>query len=243
LVLALFYYCQIPFAKTKSNNPKVQELASIIGRSPASVARKLGNFGAFDPALAMRGIIGLSHYSMADEQTWTEFNGRWDSLVEEAGRIIAAEHADTEQEGEQNELRIPTGPSEWIALKKTRRHQAFFRQSVLSSYESLCAICGLDIQALLIASHIVPWAAMQSLRSDPRNGLCLCSIHDCAFDQGLIAVSEDRRILVAELLRRSAAPATMSFLLAFEGAPLTMPTRFLPDDRNLAWHRENIFTA
>ena len=52
LVLALYLYCQIPFAKTKANNPEVIRLAHVIGRTPASVARKLGNFGAFDPLLA-----------------------------------------------------------------------------------------------------------------------------------------------------------------------------------------------
>ncbi|MBN1627575.1 MAG: hypothetical protein JW944_13710, partial [Deltaproteobacteria bacterium] len=89
LILALYYYCQIPFAKTKANNPEVQKLAEIIKRSPSSVARKLGNFGAFDPVLAKKGITGLTHYSKADKSIWNEFTGNWDGLVKESKNILS----------------------------------------------------------------------------------------------------------------------------------------------------------
>ncbi len=71
LVLALYLYCQIPFAKTKANNPEVIQLAGVLGRTPSSVARKLGNFGAFDPLLAQKGISGLTHFSKADREVWS----------------------------------------------------------------------------------------------------------------------------------------------------------------------------
>jgi len=63
LVLAFELYCTIPFQKTKANNPAVQNLAILLHRTPASVARKLGNFGAFDPALQRIDIKGLTHTS------------------------------------------------------------------------------------------------------------------------------------------------------------------------------------
>lgn len=50
-LIAFNLYCKIPFSKTKANNPLVIEVANLIGRSPASVAMKLGNFGSFDAAL------------------------------------------------------------------------------------------------------------------------------------------------------------------------------------------------
>ena len=58
LILAFELYCRIPFQRTKASDPRVKELAAILGRTPASVARKLGNFGAFDPQLAARDISG-----------------------------------------------------------------------------------------------------------------------------------------------------------------------------------------
>src|SRR4030067_3053751 len=90
LILALYYYCQIPFARTNANNPEVVKLANILGRSPSSVARKLGNFGAFDPVLAKKGISGLTHYSKEDKMVWLEFADKWDALVRESQRLLAS---------------------------------------------------------------------------------------------------------------------------------------------------------
>ena len=36
--------------------------------------------------------------------------------------------------------------------------EAFFRDAVLSSYETTCCITGLAIPECLVASHIVPWS-------------------------------------------------------------------------------------
>ncbi|MDI6448977.1 hypothetical protein QJ522_07955, partial [Sedimentisphaerales bacterium M17dextr] len=61
LILAFDLYCRIPFRRTKANNPEVIALADLLKRSPASVARKLGNFGSFDPELKTRAVRGLAH--------------------------------------------------------------------------------------------------------------------------------------------------------------------------------------
>jgi putative restriction endonuclease len=89
LILALFLYCQIPFAKTTAKNPEVIRLAKVLERTPASIARKLGNFGAFDPFLAAQGISGLSHGGRGDKAVWNEFHHRWGSLVAESSAILA----------------------------------------------------------------------------------------------------------------------------------------------------------
>ena len=99
LVLAFELYCRIPFQKTKANNPLVRELASLVGRTPASVARKLGNFGAFDTALQKLNIRGLTHTSKLDRGIWDEFHNDWNGLVWEAdllrkrfGEITPVDH-------------------------------------------------------------------------------------------------------------------------------------------------------
>jgi len=46
-ILAFDLYCRIPFKKTKANNPAVIALAQALDRTPASIARKLGNWGCF----------------------------------------------------------------------------------------------------------------------------------------------------------------------------------------------------
>jgi putative restriction endonuclease len=139
-LLAFDLYCRIPFQKTKANNPAVKELANLLGRTPASVARKLGNFGAFDPALEKLDIRGLTHTSKLDREIWDEFHADWNNLVWEAnllrnkfGQRASVHHA----------LKLPTGLSETTRLTKQRVHQAFFRDAVLSSYEATCCITGL----------------------------------------------------------------------------------------------------
>lgn len=91
---ALYVYCQIPFAKTKANNPEVIKLARLIGRTPSSVARKLGNFGAFDPMLAAKGVSGLTHGSNMDRKIWDHFYGRWDLLVDKSQAILGKTEAE-----------------------------------------------------------------------------------------------------------------------------------------------------
>lgn len=251
LVLALYLYCQIPFAKTKANNPEVIRLAGLIGRTPASVARKLGNLGAFDPQLKQRGISGLAHASRADKLVWEEFHDRWDKLVEESGKLLTALSPSgpgpvTESEAafpaESEEiLAMPAGPSEGTAVVRVRLLQSFFRRAVLASYDSACSVCGLDLPPLLVASHIKPWGADESIRAEPRNGLCLCAIHDRAFDRGLMTVSEDLGLVIAADVLSSRQAFVCSALVEFHDHPLRMPRRFSPRMEYLAWHREHVF--
>lgn len=245
-VLALNLYCQIPFAKTKAQTPAVRTLAAHLGRTPASVARKLGNFGSFDPALAQRGVVGLTNSSKADREIWGRYTGRWDALVDDAHALWdgASDSFRAVPAPEEPGLGVgeaPQGPSETRRLASVRRHQAFFRRAVLASYDSACCACGLDVPALLNASHIVPWSSDESLRADPTNGLCLCALHDRAFDRGLLALSDEGTFLVSDELKRSRSEAVSLFATSVEGAPLRAPRRFSPNPHGLTWHRENVF--
>jgi hypothetical protein len=249
-ILALYLYCQIPFAKTKANNPEVIRLAKLLRRTPASVARKLGNFGAFDPLLAKQGISGLTHTGRAAREIWDEFQNRWDALVEESSRLLqmlsltasAPETFPAEVEPEdQPIIALPTGPSERRASVSVRLFQSFFRRAVLTSYSSACCVCGLDIRPLLVASHIKPWAGSESTRTDPENGLRLCAIHDRAFDRGLIAVSKELRVVVYQGIMSSRQQFVQAALISFHCQPLRMPTRFAPREEFLEWHRRIVF--
>jgi predicted restriction endonuclease len=248
MILALYLYCQIPFSKTKANNPDVTKLAAILGRTPASVARKLGNFGSFDPLLAKQGISGLKHTSKADRAIWEEFHHRWEALVELSSDLL---HSLTQPSAgnEKNitaleigeELERPTGPSERLAPARLRLFQSFFRRAVLAGYDCACCVCGIDIRSLLTASHIKPWSVDESVRTDPENGLCLCAIHDRAFDRGLLAVSEELRVILAKSVLSSTQPFVRVTLADFQERPLRMPKRFAPRHELLAWHRGNLF--
>jgi putative restriction endonuclease len=242
LILAFDLYCRIPFKKTKANNPDVIALAKVLGRSPASVARKLGNFGSFDPELQRQQIKGLVHAGKLDAEIWDEFNNDWNRLVLEANRLRAELGAAAElQQGGDAEISIPHGTSEGEAIRKIRIHQAFFRDAILSSYEETCCITGLRIPECLVASHIVPWSVSEQHRTDPHNGLCLSATFDRLFDRGLIAVTIGLEVIVSTRLREANDERIREIICRYHGTPIVRPRRFLPSPTHLKWHRNNVF--
>ena len=226
LLLALNLYHQTPFGKQHSTHPPIVELAQKIGRTPSAVAMKLSNFTYLDPT---DGGKGLSGASKADQEIWTEFTGKFESL------------ADASEPLSSPELATPAGPTETKATVTQRRHQSFFRKAVLGSYENRCAITGLSIPSLLRASHIIPWSKSEEHRLNPSNGLCLAGTYDLAFDQFFISFDEDLRLIVSQHLK-TAKPNTelTRAFLQKEGTPLTLPEKNLPDKTCLAWHREKL---
>lgn len=238
VVLTLYLYCQIPFGRCTQRAKEVQEFASILGRTPASVARKLGNLGRFDPKLAARGVSGLTHGSKVEAEVWDEFHDNWEGLVEEAERLLkgAAQHVSPETDI----LRIPqTESTESEGVAKRRIGQDFFRRAVLSSYDFRCCITGLAIPELLVASHIVPWAQASKSRLNPCNGLCLNMLHDKAFDRGLISFTDDLELLVhTRIHEHYANGAVAANFAAYEGKAIAPPARFMPDAGFVRRHRE-----
>jgi hypothetical protein len=252
LILAMYLYCQIPFQQTKSKNPDVVELAHILGRTPASVARKLGNFGAFDPAMAKRGIKGLTHGSKSDEKVWREVSRNWAGLIDEANSILSGySGAQRISESPQDDSldavpalpKTPSGPSEGFRSVPVRLHQAFFRRTVLASFRCKCCMCGVDLPELLIASHIVPWSAEETTRTDPRNGLSLCSILDRALDSGLISLDDDFSVLASSRILRSSSEGVRDLVTRYCGKSISLPDRFVPCLDYIVWHRANVFHA
>ena len=242
LILAFDLYCRIPFKKTKASNPEVISLAKLLDRSPAAVARKLGNFGSFDPELQKQQVTGLLHASKLDAEVWDEFNSDWNRLILEARRLREQFIASHLRDAEATDfVGMPSGPSEREGARKIRIYQAFFRQAVLSSYDETCCITGLTIKDVLVASHIIPWSVAEAFRADPRNGLCLSATFDRLFDRGLLTISSDFRVVVAESVRSIRARPVANLVSSYHDCPVRRPHRFFPDEERLQWHRDHIF--
>ena len=240
LILAFELYCRIPFQRTKANDSRVKELAGVIGRTGASVARKLGNFGAFDPQLAARDISGLTHGSKLDKAVWDEFHQDWSGLVFHAHEIKSALKPG---EFAEQALVQPQGPSERVATVRQRLHQSFFRDAVLSSYNSRCCITGLPIVECLVAGHIIPWRVDEHRRADPTNGVCLSATFDRLFDSGLVTINDDLTLFVSKRVRGLTDRAVAEIVAARHGQKIIPPARFYPDTECLRWHREHVFQA
>lgn len=244
LVVAFNLYCKLPFGQYHKNNKKVIELAKILGRTPSSVSLKLCNFARLDPVHQKRGIKGMQHGSKLEEKLWNEFNQNWDELAYHSEIAIAnlrgLKHDDLIKKFEKD---LPEG-KEIDAVVKIRINQSFFREMILASYRSRCAVCSLPETNLLVAGHIIPWSYNIPLRMNPRNGICMCVLHDRAFDKGLIAISDDYKLLISTSIKRlSNEMAIQRGFLLYEGIEIKLPDRFLPDKQFIEFHRNNIFTG
>ncbi len=249
LLILLNLYEKIPFGKFDQGNPVLVDVAQRMERTPGSVAMKLSNLASLDARLAARGIKGLSGASALDRTVWNEFHAHHDALAPESEALLAELlTGDTDSPIEVQPdaimvLRVPDGPTESTASVKVRRGQRYFRQAVLNAYSGRCAITGLGIRDLLVASHIIPWNAMEQHRLDPQNGIALNALHDRAFDRGLITFDTEFRLICAASLRDHFAEATISQnFKTYEGQPLTFPAEAAgPKPEYLEYHRNAVF--
>lgn len=240
LILAFELYCRIPFQRTKATDSRVKELAALLHRTPASVARKLGNFGAFDAHLAARNISGLTHGSKLDKAIWDEFHADWNGLIVRAHDL----RCEREPLRRDPELIVaPTGPSEKIVTVKQRLHQAFFRDAVISSYNTRCCVTGLPLVECLVAGHIVPWSVDEQRRADPTNGVCMSATFDRLFDCGLITIEDDLTLRVSNRVRGLRDQSAADLIAVRHSQKIIPPARFYPDPACLRWHQENVFLA
>nr|WP_245747947.1 HNH endonuclease [Formivibrio citricus] len=101
---------------------------------------------------------------------------------------------------------------------------------------------GLADPRLLVASHIVPWAKDEKNRLNPANGLCLSSLHDKAFDRGLLTVTPDFVIKVSPQLNTLGDnPFTKDYLIGLEGRKIALPKKFWPLREFLDYHHDELF--
>jgi putative restriction endonuclease len=237
-LVAFNIYCRTPFGRLHGRNPEIIEVANHLGRTPNALAMKCCNLAAFDSALAARGIKGLAKASRTDEELWHDFKERPEDIAFESEKVYARLL--------NRELRVEPEIS-WedvhgldrSAITKVRVNQNFFRSIVISGYRGRCAICELPIPALLVASHIVPWCVDKNERMNPQNGICLCVIHDRAFDRGLLIIGADYKIAIhRSLTEHDKSGPVGDMFLKYHGREICLPDRWLPGASFLERHTE-----
>jgi putative restriction endonuclease len=243
---ALHVYLQLPFGQLHQRNPKLIELAQWIGRTPGSIAMKLGNLASLDPVIVSSGRTGMGNAAALDKRIWQELQANWDAVALEAAAEydrLAQSHgvqpdpALLEELPPSEELLILEEGRSRSATVQVRVNQARFRRAVLSSYNATCCISGLQHEKLVIASHIVPWSEDMHNRLNPQNGLCLSALHDRAYDQGLITVMPDFTVRVSPQVKASKGDSFITdSLLRFDRQPIRFPERFGPSPAFLTWH-------
>ena len=241
-IIAFYIYCIIPFKESSKNNPIIIKYANILGRTPSSLNMKIGNIGRLDPQLKERNISGLTHGAKMEKIVWDEFANDREKLVMEAEQILSQfTGSPIEEKYLSDNERNYTG-KEKERIIKTRINQGFFRTSVLSSYDNRCAITGIRNKELLVASHIVPWSKDEKNRLNPHNGICLNSIHDKAFDIGLITVDKNYRIIVSKEIKDYYSNNFISDVFKkYEFHEIYIPKKFKPSPEFLEYHNDVIF--
>jgi len=240
-ILAINLYCKIPFGQMHSRNADVRDLANLIERSASSVARKLGNFASLDPKLKERGIKGLENTSKLDKEVWQEYMNNWDEQFIEGEKLLAKKknstiakvnHIDLDNlkdiEGKERER-----------LVTVRVNQSLFRKIVLSNFNNQCCITGIEVPELIVASHILPWSKEKGNRLNPANGLALNTLHDKAFDCGLITVTENLSLKISSrFYKEKDVESIRQNFIEYDGKELIKPKKFYPDATFLKTHND-----
>lgn len=248
VLVALNLYCQLPFGKMHKGNPQIIKISNLIGRTPDALAMKLTNLASLDPQITETGRKGLSGCSKLDKEVWAEFQKSPEVVGYESQSIMdQLVHQETDIEDLSSEADtdalIPSYFSECTTTTvQVRVKQSFFRKSVLSSYDGRCCMTGISDTRLLVASHIVPWRSDENNRLNPSNGLCLSSLHDKAYDCGLISVTPDFVIKVStQLQKQEGSPLARDYLMGMDGESICLPKKFVPTREFLEYHHSEIF--
>ncbi len=97
---------------------------------------------------------------------------------------------------ERNRLRfrdVQVGES--VVQVRQREGQKQVRAFTLNQYGYQCALCDVNDDHLLVASHIDRWTDNWQGRGDLRNVICMCRFDDALFEYGYISLTDDYRIL------------------------------------------------
>ncbi|MDN5537353.1 HNH endonuclease [Comamonas sp.] len=144
--------------------------------------------------------------------------------------VLDAEEYEDGQDSKQDTSTLITSRATTIMA---RVGQQKFRKQVMAFWGDACALSGVDVPTLLIASHIVPWSKSDAdVKLDPFNGLLLAPHYDRLFDQGLISFSDEGSILLSPTAKRLAPDFGLSATMKLR----KIHPKHLP---YLATHRES----
>lgn len=209
LLIILNLYHKLNFGQFHSSNPVIITIAEKLERTTSSVSMKLCNMASLDPALKIRGIIGLKGASKLDKLVWDEFHETLnESVLESENAVRELLNID---KGCVLEVLPKVGllplkkqsieSTETKALVNMRLGQNYFRNAVLNNFAERCGVSQLPIRQLLVASHILPWSSHKSERLNVCNGLCLSRLYDAAFDCGLITFDDNLKLMISSKLK------------------------------------------
>ena len=244
LILAFNLYLKLPFGKMHKHTPEIIELANLLGRTPSSIGMRLGNFASIDPFHQQRGVGGLKGGMNQVKPIWDEFFHNQEELVFLSEKILAEkENTSIEYKYEDLLFDLKDLKGETVLREvKARVNQSVFRQMVLSNYSTKCAITGIDLPELLLASHIMPWSKNEEHRLNPENGICLSALYDKAYDKGIIGINKNYEIILSTTIKKKKETLFFkNYFASIENLKINQPIKYLPRKDFLEYHLDTIF--
>lgn len=241
MILSLDLYYKLPFGRLNQHTPEVRKLAELIGRTPSSVALRLVNYAACDPYIVNSGRKGMISGIGKCKPFWDYYANNTEELFLRAETIKASMLMKPVEEILQLNPTDFIGKEKEVVIKQ-RINQNSFRSIILANYNEQCAISGICIPQLLIASHIVPWSDDENNRLNPSNGICLSPLYDKAFDKGYIGIRpDDYTIIISnELKTYKNREFYQENFAPIENKSITLPIKHNPNPEFLTYHIENI---
>ncbi|OAH52919.1 MULTISPECIES: HNH endonuclease [Bacillaceae] len=121
------------------------------------------------------------------------------------------------------------------AKAKIRLGQQKFKRELLPLWDHKCALCGIELPALLRASHSKPWKDSTDVeRVDPFNGVLLCCNHDALYDKGYIAFDGQGRLHISSQIPE------MDYV-KYNIHPKMKIARYEENKPYFKWHKRDIF--
>lgn len=241
--LMAFALYKIIGASPSKKDPDVIALANALDRTVDSVCRKISNISAKDKNRIAMGRKGSENGSRYDRIVWEKYEELGDELLSDSLNLLTKTtkgHGPSGRLVEYSMIDFREG-SEASVVAKRRINQDYFRRNLLKNYSKKCCMTGLNIEAMLVASHIKPWS-----KSDPKterlaasNGLLLNAFHDRAFDKGLITIDRSHIVRVSKKVKKT--PEAEQYLWSFDGQPITLPTIHPPAKEFIDYHNDLIF--
>lgn len=245
LVIAYNGYCKIPYGRFNNRSAEVNELAKIIGRSPGAVAFKLVNFVSLDPKQKELGRKGATNVGKLDKLIFEEFQDDFDKMYLQSELLIQqkiGENKISNSKTKEIDLDLNKKGETILRTVKNRKNQDYFRKLVMTNYSDECAITGIQIPILLIASHIKPWSIDEKNRLNPQNGICLSATFDKAFDRGLVTINKNYEVVFSKKLKSySGERFYIDNFKQYENKRINLPIKFLPKQIFLDYHNLEIF--
>ena len=193
-------------------------------RTIDSIYMRLMNYITVDPNMDVDGLPGgekqcQKYWDMYSEK-FDDLKEKWDVFIEktnnvsygdyifESDKTITSINLEDDFEKFENEVISKLVCDEKLLEKdafikhaiesRNPVFQQHFKNGLLKEFNCKCAICGIGIKELLVASHILPYSMCINKKDmfNSNNGLLLCSLHDALFDKKLISFDQMGRNLI-----------------------------------------------